>query len=91
MTGEPGLVFGFTNFLDLRSRNQLLGEKHVECTVQLTVSRAAASRDFIRQVVAHFFAHEHAVRADVDDATLSEQTVHQRLDLRIDERFAPAN
>ena len=43
------------------------------------------------QVIAHFLPHEHAVRADVNDAFLPEQAVHQLFDLRINQRFAAAN
>ena len=41
--------------------------------------------------LAHLFAHEHGVRADVNDPALCEQSCHQRLDLRIDQRFAAAD
>ena len=44
-----------------------------------------------REVIAHFFPHEHAVRADVNDAALFEQAVDEFLDLRINQRFAAAN
>ncbi len=42
----------------------------------------------MRQVVAHLFSHEEAVRADIDDAALAQQTIHQRLDMGVNERFA---
>ena len=40
---------------------------------------------------AHFLAHEHRVGADVNDALLLEQPLHERLDMRINQRFAAAN
>ena len=44
-----------------------------------------------RQVFPHFLAHEHRVRADVNDPLLFEQAVDQLLDLRINQRFAAAD
>ena len=46
---------------------------------------------FRRQPFAHFFAHEHRVRADVNDAALLEQTLHERFDVRINQRLAAAD
>ena len=43
------------------------------------------------EVIPHLFPHEHAVRADVNDAALFEQAGDQFLDLRINQRFAAAN
>ena len=43
------------------------------------------------QVILQLLPHEHAVRADIDDAALREQPGHQFLDLGIDQRFAAAN
>ena len=44
-----------------------------------------------REIIAHFFPHEHPVRADVKHAALFEQAVDQFLDLRINQRFAAAD
>ena len=43
------------------------------------------------EVIAHFFAHEHAVRADINHAALLAQTGDEFLDLGIDQGFAAAN
>src|SRR5204863_9216572 len=40
---------------------------------------------------AHLLAHEHGVGANVNDSLLREQSFHQCLDVRIDERFAAAD
>ena len=40
---------------------------------------------------AHFLAHEHGVGADVNDAALFEHSIHERFDLRINQRLAAAN
>ena len=43
------------------------------------------------EIIPHFFPHEHAVRADVNDAALFEQAGDEFLDFRINQRFAAAN
>ena len=51
----------------------------------------AAFANSRRHPFAHLLAHEHRVRADVDDPLLLEQAADQRLDVRINQRLAAAD
>ena len=59
------------------------------CTFSSTAAGTAEALG--GQIFAHLFAHEHGVRADVNDAALLEEAFDERLDLRIDERLAAAD
>ena len=61
------------------------------CVEQLFQLRLDCRRINRGEIILHFLPHEHAVRADVNDAVLFEQTGNQFLDLRINQRFAAAN
>jgi len=55
------------------------------------IHRRRPPKPFGRQVFAHLFAHEHRIRADVNDPALIEHALHQRFDLRINQRLAAAD
>jgi len=58
---------------------------------QLRDLRRLPRRVNARQVILHFFPHEHAVRADIDNAPLFEEARYQLFDLWINQWFAAAN
>jgi hypothetical protein len=63
-------VVGFADGFGVLFGNQFL----VEQLFQLRLDGGRINR---REVILHFFPHEHAVRADVNDAALFEQAVDQ--------------
>ena len=77
-------VIGFADGFGFLFGNQFSGE-------QLLELRLDFGRINRREIIAHFFAHEHPVRADVKHAALVEQAVDEFLDLRINQRFAAAD
>ena len=81
----------FANFRRVFFRNQTLRLQEPDFLFQFSPLPGVRFSVFRGQRLAHFLAHEHGIGADVNDPLLREQAVHQRLDVRIDERFATAN
>jgi hypothetical protein len=82
-----GLGLGAADLVGLGLGDQFLADEHLD----LLPDGGGILREGGSQVIAHLFAHEHAVRADVHDALLGEESLDQRLDVRVDQWFAAAN
>jgi len=88
--GDDGLgeVLGaLADILSVLGGNQFLGEEDLN----LLVHGGGTTEALGGQVLAHLFAHEHGVGADVNDAALVEDAGYEGLDLGIDEGLAAAD
>ncbi len=82
--GRTLIRFTLSDGLSILGSDQVLSEQGGEFRFQFRAVNGG-------QVIPHFFPHEHAVRADINDAALLEQTRHQLLNLGIDQRLAAAD
>ena len=80
-----------TNPVFERGKDEMAALKDVDLILEFLAVAVMSFGKFRRHPLAHFFAHEHRVGADVDDALLLEQSLHERLDMRINQRFAAAD
>ena len=79
------VVLAFADFGGFLFGDQLPGDQLRQ--LRLGVFRGVGAGE----VFTHFLAHEHGVGADVNDATLVQQTLDKFLDLRINGRFTAAD
>jgi hypothetical protein len=81
----------FANFRRVFFRNQTFRLQELDFLFQVAPLSGVRFPVFRGQPLTHFLAHEHGIGADVNDPLLREHPFHQRLDVRINERFATTN
>lgn len=82
--GRAVVRFAFADEIEIFFGDELFGEQSLEGAFEGRIVNAA-------EIFAHFFAHEHSIGANVDDAFLPEQSGDEFLDFWVDERFPAAN
>ena len=84
-------IFGFrfspADFVRLGGREEFPRDQPLE----LPGDPVGGFGELRREVVAQLFAQEHSVRADVNDPFLRQQAGDEILDVRVDQRLAPAD